>query len=238
MSRWLTTVRLVLAGVTTLAGVAPTALAADRPTIAAEPVVPVLCVHGIDDTSQTIAPVVRALRAAGWPEVTACDMVPSNGDAGIAVLAGQVQMAAQALRQRTGAARIDVVAFSMGALVSRYWIQRLGGRDEVRRFVSISGPHHGTITAYTRWNDGGRDMRPDSALLADLARDPQPWGQVDVYTLWTPFDLMIVPASSGHLDGAHETIVPVPIHPWMLWSAKVHAGIISALRAPEASRRD
>ncbi|MBC7544786.1 MAG: lipase [Candidatus Sericytochromatia bacterium] len=205
-------------------GLAPPAAAAAAP--------PVLCVHGIDDTSQTIAPVVRALHTAGWSDVTACDMVPSNGDAGIAVLAGQVQMAATALRQRTGAAQIDVVAFSMGALVTRYWLQRLGGQAEVRRFVSISGPHHGTWTGYARWNSGGGDMRPDSALLQDLARDPLPWGAVQVFTLWTPFDLMVVPASSGRLDGATERIIPVLVHPWMLWDGRVHAAIIAALRSP------
>ncbi len=38
----------------------------------------------------------------------------------------------------------------MGGVVSRYYLQRLGGLARVRRFVTISSPHHGTVTAYLR----------------------------------------------------------------------------------------
>ena len=41
-----------------------------------------------------------------------------------------------------------VVGSSMGALVSRAYVQRFEGKQRVRRFVSISGPQHGTATAW------------------------------------------------------------------------------------------
>jgi pimeloyl-ACP methyl ester carboxylesterase len=201
------------------------ALAADADRL------PVLVVHGIDDSSVTVQPICKALRTAGWDQVASCDLVPNNGDAGIAALAEQVRQAADGLRVRTGSARCDVVAFSMGALVSRYWLQRLGGKAAVRRFVSIAAPHGGTWTAYARWNAGGADMRPGSPLLTDLAADPLPWGDVQVSTFWTPFDLMILPGSSGRLAGAADRVFPVLIHPWMLTDRRVHAAIVSVLGA-------
>jgi triacylglycerol lipase len=190
---------------------------------------PVLVVHGIDDSSLTVQPICQALRAAGWDTVATCDLLPNNGDAGIADLARQVRQAALDLQARTGASRCDVVAFSMGALVSRYWLQRLGGKAMVRRFVSISAPHGGTWTAFARWNAGGADMRPGSPLLNDLAQEAPPWGDVEVSTFWTPFDLMVLPGSSGRLIGKEDRAFPVLIHPWMLTDRRVHAAIITTL---------
>jgi pimeloyl-ACP methyl ester carboxylesterase len=39
---------------------------------------------------------------------------------------------------------ITVIAHSLGTLVSRYYIERLGGKDKVGRVVLIGGPHQGT----------------------------------------------------------------------------------------------
>ena len=61
----------------------------------------------------------------------------------------QVDDAAKRIMKATKAPRLDIVGFSMGALASRHYIQRGAGKQRVRRFVSISGPHAGTLTAYT-----------------------------------------------------------------------------------------
>jgi pimeloyl-ACP methyl ester carboxylesterase len=44
----------------------------------------------------------------------------------------------------TGAAKVDIVAHSMGGLSTRLWIKSYGGADLVRDYVSLSGTHHGT----------------------------------------------------------------------------------------------
>jgi triacylglycerol lipase len=100
------------------------------------------------------------------------------------------------------AGQVDVVGFSMGALVARQYIQRGGGKARVRRFISIAGPHRGTIVAYAGISPGARDMRPNSKLLKDLEADLDPWGDVDVHCCYTPYDAMIVPQQSSILRGA------------------------------------
>jgi triacylglycerol lipase len=117
----------------------------------------------------------------------------------------------------------------MGALVSRYYLQRLEGRAHVRRFVSISGPHAGTLTGWLRYNPGARDMRPGSELLRGLSAEPAPFGDVQVFTLWTPLDLMIVPASSSRLDGARERTIPVILHPLMVRDGRALRAVEEAL---------
>lgn len=193
---------------------------------------PVLLVHGIWDTGARLRALRRAIEGAGLGPVVAIDLSPNDGRAPILELASQVDRAARELAQRTERERVDVVGFSMGALTTRAFIQKLGGKHRVRRFVSISGPHAGTATAFAIPFAGVREMRPRSALLRELEADPDPWGTCEVHVLYTPFDLMILPATSSRLPGARsETVVPVPLHRWMIEHPDALAHVVRILRA-------
>lgn len=195
---------------------------------------PVLCVHGLHDRGVVFRRVRRALEARGVT-VETIDL-PSSGRLPVAELARLVVGAGEALKQRTGAEKIDLVGFSMGALASRFAVQRLGAAAWVRRFISISGPHAGTWTAYLLGFAGVRDMRPNSALLMDLAKDKDPWGAVEVHAFWTPYDLMILPARSSQLRGVRsERTFPVALHPLMLWNKRVIAAVVEVLTAADAA---
>ncbi len=179
------------------------------------PSAPVLLVHGIwDDGARFEA--MRAALAASGRAAHALDLRPNDGSAPIEALAAQVDEAADSLLA-DGAGRLDLVGFSMGALVSRYWLQRLDGKARCRRFVSISGPHRGTAQAFwLPFFAGVRQMSPGSALLRDLEADEDPFGDVDVHCLWTPYDLMIVPARSSQLADATDHRLPLPMHRQMI----------------------
>lgn len=184
--------------------------------------VPVLLVHGLWDSLLRIDPLLQGLRTRGIQCVRGFDLKPSTGHAPITELARQVAQQADALRQETGAERIDLLGFSMGALAARCYLQQAGGREHVRRFISISGPHAGTWTAFALPHAGVRDMRPQSALLRALAADPDPFGQVEVHCIYTPFDLMILPATSGILRAAISVHrIPIPLHRWMIRDPRV-----------------
>ena len=191
----------------------------------------VLIVHGIWDSALRIDPLASALRARGFTDVHAFDLVPNDGRARIEELAEQVAREADAICQRPATPQLDLVGFSMGALIARYYLQRLGGKQRVRRFVSISGPHAGTLTAYGLPFAGVRQMRPNSALLRELQLDPDPFGSVQVHCLFTPWDLMIVPPRSSVLPGAHSVhSLPVRLHRWMLTDPRVLDQVASLLR--------
>jgi triacylglycerol esterase/lipase EstA (alpha/beta hydrolase family) len=196
--------------------------------------VPVLLVHGIWDSSSRLAPLRAGLERRGIGPVHAVDLVPNDGRAPIAELGGIVAREATELAEREGASRVDVVGFSMGALVARWYIQRGGGKAKVRRFVSISGPHAGTAFAYALPFAGVRDMRPGSPLLRDLAADADPFGDVEVHCLYTPFDLMILPPTSSVLAGARSVgKFRVPMHRFMITSSVVLDHVAEILRAPD-----
>jgi len=179
---------------------------------------PVLLVHGIDDTAALFRRMKPYLERGGLA-VHALNLVPNNGNAGLIELARQLDEHVAA--SFAAGQAIDIVGFSMGGLVSRYYIQRLGGIRRVRKFVTIGTPHRGTWTAFLRANPGARDMRPGSGFLEDLNRDVEMLGGISFTSIWTPFDLMIVPAASSRLPAGCSIPVRTLAHPLLVRDPQV-----------------
>jgi len=79
----------------------------------------------------------EALEHAGL-SVHGLNLVPNNGNVRLAVLAQQLDLYVGA--NFTTDQAIDMMGFSMGGLVSRYYRQRLGGIHRVCKFVTIARP--------------------------------------------------------------------------------------------------
>jgi len=176
---------------------------------------PVVLVHGIFDTAAIFNPMSRFLNERGFQPI-APSLAPSNGTAGLDELAEQLRAFVD--ERIPSGERFDLIGFSMGGLVSRFYVQKLGGIDRVRRFIAISSPHHGSYWAYSIGNAACRQMRPGSAFLEELNRDIKMLEQVRFASLWTPLDLMIVPAISSRLKVGKEFVLPVAMHPLMVVS--------------------
>jgi triacylglycerol lipase len=179
-----------------------------------DPKHPVLLIHGIGDTERVFDKMVRYLRDRGWTAVHTLNLAPNNGDIGLDVLALQIQDYVN--RYLASAPAFDLIGFSMGGLVSRYYVQRLGGLERVRHFLTLSTPHNGTWMGYLRHNVGVSQMRPQSPFLNDLNSTVHDLQQVNFTSLWTPYDLIIVPANSSYLPVGSMVQVPVLAHPLML----------------------
>jgi triacylglycerol lipase len=64
-------------------------------------------------------------------------------------------------------------------------------------------------------------MRPGSRFLEELNQDLQPLRNVVFTSIWTPLDLMIVPARSSVIASAKSVPVCVPAHPLMMRDRRV-----------------
>ena len=185
---------------------------------------PLVVVHGIWDDARSIAPLVRGLGQQGVPPACVIELDPPWGTASIETLAEQLSTFIERTRRERGAEAVDIVGFSMGALVARTYLQLLGGHAHVRSFISISGPHRGTLTAYALPLLGVRQMRPDSPLLRALGDDVSHLPDLSVHCLYTPYDAMIVPSHSSVLRGARSVHrLPVLLHRLMIHDRRVHA---------------
>ncbi|MBP0011820.1 MAG: alpha/beta fold hydrolase [Roseofilum sp. SBFL] len=179
---------------------------------------PVLLIHGIDDTGAVFRKMAVVLEGQGWL-THALDLVPNNGQVGLDRLAEQIQGYVE--RTFSQDTRFDIVAFSMGGIISRYYLQRLGGLERCDRFITLSSPHHGSLMSYVRQNPGCVQMRPNSQFLQDLNRDFDRLNSVQFTSIWTPNDLMILPAKSSNVPVGKNITVPVLIHPWMLTDDRI-----------------
>ena len=194
---------------------------------------PVLLVHGINDTGAIFEKMAPYLTQLGW-SVYDLDLIPSNGDLGLEQLGQQV--ANYVATKFPPEQPFDLVGFSMGGIVSRYYIQRLGGINRVQRFITLASPHNGTWMAYLSERPGCIQMRPDSTFLHQLNQDAVMLEQLNFTSIWTPFDLMIVPANSSQMPVGQDVQVPALTHSWMLTDVRSLEAVAAALCAPAQAR--
>lgn len=191
---------------------------------------PVLLVHGLIDTDRVFNKMNKYLTGLGW-EVHSLNLIPNYGIESLVTLADQVKDYID--NKMSHHKNIDLIGFSMGGVVTRYYLQRLGGVDKVKRYISISAPNNGTLMAHLLPIKGVVEMRPDSYLLKDLNSDYQELlEKINFHILWTNFDFMIIPPSNSQMNEVNDTQIPVLIHRWMLSDRRVLNKIKELLLEP------
>lgn len=189
----------------------------------------IVLVHGIFDNGAMFKHLVQALESNGhkcWVPA----LKPADGRLGIHDLATKLQ--AYIDKHIGPLADIAIVGFSMGCIVSRQYMQVLGGASRTKAFFAISGPHSGTLTAYLYFGQGAKDMRPGSELLKNLRQSESSLKQVSLFAYWTSRDIMIVPASSCNWSAVPKALnAKAVLHRFMPSNRLVCADIVHQLAA-------
>src|SRR4051795_8846762 len=186
-----------------VAAVAATVVVALAPAVAAAHD-PILFVHGWNSSSSAWTTMVSRFQADGWTsgELNNWSYNTSQSNA---TTASQISTKVDQILAATGAAKVDIISHSMGALSSRYYLKNLGGTAKVDDWVSLGGPNHGTSTAYFCFDTSCGEMRPNSSYLKALNSSDETPGAVNYGTFWSPCDEVINPDSSVALSGASNT---------------------------------
>ena len=178
----------------------------------------VVLVHGFMETGSTFKMLRERLEKRGV-EVYVPRLIHNDARGGLENLAVHLK---QDIDAKFGPTQpISIVAFSMGGLVSRHYLQNLGGAARCENLITISSPHHGTNAAWLYPTLGAEEMRPGSRFLADLHRTQDRLGKIPVTSYRTPMDLVILPPTSSVWDRAENLAYPVILHPLMLTSNRV-----------------
>ncbi|WP_371497506.1 alpha/beta fold hydrolase [Kitasatospora sp. NBC_00374] len=194
----------------------PPDLGADRPARG-----PVLLLHGLADNRAVFRPLRRELHRHGWTHLHALNYSPLIRDvrAAAALLARHVAWAAEA----HPGGPVTLVGHSLGGLICRYYVQRLGGDGPVRTVVTLGTPHAGTTAALLPTPFPIiRQLRPGSELLTEL-RLPAPRCRARFTVLRGELDEVVLPGRSAWLDHpdlrADNLLIPgaghigLPAHP-------------------------
>ncbi|MEU2394772.1 alpha/beta fold hydrolase [Streptomyces sp. NPDC007369] len=195
---------------------------------------PVLLLHGFSDNRSVFVLLRRALAAGGGRRVEAYNYSPLTLD--LRVAARSLARRVEELCERTGRERIDLVGHSLGGLVGRYYVQRLGGDARVGTLVTLGTPHSGTrVAPFMDAHPLVRQIRPDSAVIADL-RAPAPGCRTRCVAFWTEFDELMDPPGTArieHPDLHAENIEVTGIgHLALAAHPAVAAAVLRALDAP------
>jgi triacylglycerol lipase len=176
-------------------------------------------VHGINDTHRKFRTMQKIFEAKGHRCIVP-SLKPKNGSKGLDFLANQLKETIQREIDELNS-NIILIGFSMGGLIARFYLQELEGYQVTRLFFSISVPHHGSILAFFASNRGIKQMRPHSDFLENLAANSGRLTGLKCYSYWTPFDLMILPATSSIWRNAENIRINSICHPFMVKNKKI-----------------
>ncbi|WP_222262856.1 esterase/lipase family protein [Modestobacter marinus] len=169
---------------------------------------PVVLVHGYAGSPAAWWPLERELRRAGFTNVHAAAynaMTTSLDD----IARGLVAQCHEAMRA-AGTDHLHVVGHSLGGVVVRYAVHRLGLARHVGTAVTVAAPHRGTHVASLGWGGVARALRPGSPVLEDLERPGDAVG-VRWVAYYSDRDLIVGPDSARlDEDGARVVNVAVP----------------------------
>ena len=188
----------------------------------------VVIVHGIFDTRIGLSFLRDAIAAEGY-ECLMPSLRPVDGRKGLELMARQLR---EIIDQKWGPdGEFSIVAFSMGGLISRYYLQELDGAVRCRGLHTVATPHNGTYVAYLYPGLGARQMRPNSAFLAKLQGSEQVYDDLKIPTTSyrSPLDVVMMPLESPNWHRGDNIHFWSPIHPALLWNRTLHRDLLGRL---------
>jgi triacylglycerol lipase len=168
---------------------------------------PILFVHGYGGNNGNWQDMKAKFLADGWQDVELYaynySFIDSNASS-----AAEIRDQVDKIIATTGATKVDIIAFSMGSISSRYYLKNLGGSAKVDAWVSLGGPNHGTDAVENNQCNFTpcREIIPGSAFLTALNAGDETPGLVRYATWRSPCDDTINPDESVILLGATNTL--------------------------------
>jgi triacylglycerol lipase len=170
---------------------------------------PIVLVHGIIDNHATFTWMEYALRRRGFQTLSGYDygLLTHN----IPQAAVHLGEAIEELAASTGYERVHVIGHSLGGLIARYYVQRLGGDRHVHTLITLGTPHQGTQLAWAvPLLPLVRQLAPNSALIQELA-EPAAECRTRFLAFYSDIDHLIVPSRNARLDHPHLNVRNIPV---------------------------
>ena len=157
---------------------------------------PLILCHGYMTNRSSLLWLGWRLRKAGRRNVLIPNFRPAS--ASIPEFAESLSRVVARALERTGADKVDLIGHSMGGLVIRYYVERLGGAPQVHTVVTLGTPHQGTKTAVLGLFETARQFHPAAPFIREMqASSLAP--EVKMVSLWSEFDNIVLPPENALL---------------------------------------
>jgi pimeloyl-ACP methyl ester carboxylesterase len=196
---------------------------------------PVLLIHGIGDNRSAFTVLRRTLRRRGFGRIVTVNYSPLTSD--VRKAAADLGRHVERVCRQSGYEQVFLVGHSLGGIIARYYVQCLGGDARVSTLVTLGSPHAGSQLARVAPLLVGRQLRPNSELMRELAGPAR--CSTRFVAISSDRDEVVVPARSARLEHPDLSVTCLQVrgvgHLSLLVNGAVAHAIVTAL-AGEAGR--
>ena len=185
----------------------------------------VVFIHGLVCNRGLWTPWLKELRAQGHAFI-AVNLEPVFGS--IDDYAVIVDLAVRRVSKCTGLPPV-LVCHSMGGVAARAWLRNASTDVNVHRIVTIGTPHHGTRLARYGVGRNGSQMRLNSKWLKALEAQEAAQGYARFICWYSNGDNVVIPATTGSLQGADNRHIPSVGHVALAFCPEVVSATLSMI---------
>lgn len=186
---------------------------------------PVVLVHGLGGNRGAWWPLRLFLRMNGHCRVYAFGYEEGT----VEEHARNLKRFVEDVLRATGEEQVDMIAHSLGGILSRYAIQRLGLRGKVRTLITLATPHQGTYAAQYANTKLTRSLRPGSQVIRALNAEDAASVPMRFISLYSDRDVYVLPAEGMTHPAAENIFLPEVSHSQYLVSPQVFRLVASCL---------
>ncbi|GMV12402.1 MAG: hypothetical protein AMXMBFR56_06260 [Polyangiaceae bacterium] len=186
----------------------------------------VVFLHGLFATAGVLRPMRGAVERETGAHTASFSYAPGPGVAAVAE-----SLAALVDRLPSGV-HVHLVGHSMGGIAARWFVQELGGDPRIVQSISLASPFRGTRRAKLVPAAAGRDIAPESAVLARLTER----GECGVPHLSVVASDDALVTEDATLHFGERVLIEGCGHNGILYHQEVAALIVSRVRQSQRAR--
>tara|TARA_B100000579_G_C22650744_1_gene766068 strand:- start:121 stop:714 length:594 start_codon:yes stop_codon:yes gene_type:complete len=173
---------------------------------------PIILIHGLWNTADIFSSITSKLDEMGI-EYFAPTLKHNYGMKSIVELTNLLN---QLILEKYGYEKdLDVLGFSMGGIIGRYWIEKFNGYKRTKKFITIGSPHNGTIASQLVPKypfKGISEMKINSLLLRELSKSDYLLSEIKCISFFTWWDLMVFPGWRATLNSGEKISLKIYKH--------------------------
>ena len=173
---------------------------------------PIILIHGLWNTSDIFSSIIPKLDELGI-EYFAPTLKHKYGMKSIVEL---TYLFNELILEKYGIEKeLDILGFSMGGIIGRYWIKKMNGYKRTRRFITVGSPHKGTLASQLVPKypfSGISEMKINSLLLRDLSKYDYLLSEITCISFFTYWDLMVFPGWRASLNSGEKISLKIYKH--------------------------
>ena len=190
---------------------------------------PIILIHGLWNTSDIFSSITSKLDEIGI-EYFAPTLKHKYGMTSIVELTNLLN---NLILEKYGLEKeLDILGFSMGGIIGRYWIKKFDGYKRTRQFITVGSPHKGTLASQLVPKypfRGISEMKISSFLLRDLSKYDYLLKDINCISFFTFWDLMVFPGWRANLNSGEKISLKIYKHKNLVRNPKAVEKIIDSL---------